>query len=350
MTIRYKCEECSSVLKIKEELIGTEGKCPKCKTKFIVPDSGDHEEPSPKDSSPKKKSKSAETAKAKKPKKSPAVEKVQPVPVTEKAPADDEEFDPTDILFGTDDDDEVGVTPSASEQSSDDDEPVDDVFDAFDDDDELTAPPAMTPAPQTADSPTSATAADLLARKSGKSPSVSGQSYGSAMAAVSSSVEKSLRSKDDNPKKKVQPRLKSEGGEWEKQFILTRVLPAVAGVLVVCSLGYWVMMDRANVPPLHYVSGTVMLDGRPLSGATVEFFPVGADREGQVANSSGTTDANGEYVLFYVDGYKGAVEGQFIVTINSDFDFIPPDYTDFPTDHIREVTGTSEFNFDLTSN
>ena len=37
MTIRFTCSECASVLKIKDELAGTNGKCPKCKTPFIVP-------------------------------------------------------------------------------------------------------------------------------------------------------------------------------------------------------------------------------------------------------------------------------------------------------------------------
>ena len=37
MTIRFTCAECASILKIKDELAGTGAKCPKCKTKFIVP-------------------------------------------------------------------------------------------------------------------------------------------------------------------------------------------------------------------------------------------------------------------------------------------------------------------------
>ena len=43
--IRYKCEKCGSVLKIKDRLAGTKGKCPKCETAFKVPDapSGDAE-------------------------------------------------------------------------------------------------------------------------------------------------------------------------------------------------------------------------------------------------------------------------------------------------------------------
>jgi hypothetical protein len=38
MSIKVQCKECGSVLKIKEELAGTEGKCPKCKTPFRVPE------------------------------------------------------------------------------------------------------------------------------------------------------------------------------------------------------------------------------------------------------------------------------------------------------------------------
>ena len=37
MTIRFTCAECASELKIKDELAGTAGRCPKCKTKFVVP-------------------------------------------------------------------------------------------------------------------------------------------------------------------------------------------------------------------------------------------------------------------------------------------------------------------------
>ena len=38
MAIRFTCAECASVLSIKDDLAGTAGRCPKCKTQFIVPD------------------------------------------------------------------------------------------------------------------------------------------------------------------------------------------------------------------------------------------------------------------------------------------------------------------------
>ena len=37
MSIRYECDQCGSVLKIKVDLAGKPGKCPKCKTAFTVP-------------------------------------------------------------------------------------------------------------------------------------------------------------------------------------------------------------------------------------------------------------------------------------------------------------------------
>lgn len=40
MTIRFTCPECSSEMKIKDELSGTAARCPKCKTKFVVPAAG----------------------------------------------------------------------------------------------------------------------------------------------------------------------------------------------------------------------------------------------------------------------------------------------------------------------
>ncbi len=46
MTIRFTCAECASVLKIKDELAGTTGRCPKCKTKFVVPAAPSDERPS----------------------------------------------------------------------------------------------------------------------------------------------------------------------------------------------------------------------------------------------------------------------------------------------------------------
>ncbi len=47
MSIRFECPECQSVLKIKDALAGTDGKCPKCKTPFVVPAASSRGDPVP---------------------------------------------------------------------------------------------------------------------------------------------------------------------------------------------------------------------------------------------------------------------------------------------------------------
>ena len=46
MPIRFKCGECGAAMTIKDELAGTSGKCPKCKTAFKVP-GGEAQTPAP---------------------------------------------------------------------------------------------------------------------------------------------------------------------------------------------------------------------------------------------------------------------------------------------------------------
>ena len=69
-----------------------------------------------------------------------------------------------------------------------------------------------------------------------------------------------------------------------------------------------------NAPPLYPVTGTVTLDGQPLAGAGVMFFP----REQTRGNACvGMTDAAGKYTLKPErTGGSGAPEGVFAVTIS----------------------------------
>jgi hypothetical protein len=67
---------------------------------------------------------------------------------------------------------------------------------------------------------------------------------------------------------------------------------------------------------LAEVSGTVTLDGKPLSGVTVTFYPVAEKSDAQAAHSIGTTDASGAYTLSTADGRKGAVVGKHKVVVN----------------------------------
>ena len=80
-----------------------------------------------------------------------------------------------------------------------------------------------------------------------------------------------------------------------------------------------------HLPELVPVSGTVTLDGKPLSGATVTFLPVGATRG---RSCYGVTGADGRYELMETDKNKGAPEGEFEVLCNK---WVMPDGSDLPT-------------------
>ncbi len=64
---------------------------------------------------------------------------------------------------------------------------------------------------------------------------------------------------------------------------------------------------------LASVSGTVTIDGHPLSGAVVQFQPVG--REG--SSSAGITDERGRYELMHTFQERGALRAEHIVTIRT---------------------------------
>jgi hypothetical protein len=64
---------------------------------------------------------------------------------------------------------------------------------------------------------------------------------------------------------------------------------------------------------LARVEGVVSLNGQPLSEATVEFRPAA----NEAAPSSGRTDADGHYELYYTFETAGAVPGEHIVSIRT---------------------------------
>lgn len=65
------------------------------------------------------------------------------------------------------------------------------------------------------------------------------------------------------------------------------------------------------IPPLEPVSGTVTIDGAPVAGVAVTFFPAGQGAKGNP--STGTTDASGKYSLKHRSGKDGIPAGDYIV-------------------------------------
>lgn len=111
-----------------------------------------------------------------------------------------------------------------------------------------------------------------------------------------------------------------------------------------------------DLPELGEVTGTVTLDGAPLSDATVSFQ---SDELGRMA--SGKTDAAGHYELILLNETKGAVVGSnkvFITTSHPGEDGVPgsakketlPKKYNKETELTKDVkSGKNEFNFDLQS-
>jgi hypothetical protein len=64
-------------------------------------------------------------------------------------------------------------------------------------------------------------------------------------------------------------------------------------------------------PLMTPAGGTVLLDGKPLEGATVNFMGEGAARA-----ASGVTDASGKFSLTTFEPNDGAAPGKHIVTIS----------------------------------
>ncbi len=65
----------------------------------------------------------------------------------------------------------------------------------------------------------------------------------------------------------------------------------------------------AGGPEIAYVTGKVTMDGKPLPNATVVFVP----ENGRPAGA--TTDEEGEYVLNFAQGRKGAIPGESTIRI-----------------------------------
>jgi hypothetical protein len=82
----------------------------------------------------------------------------------------------------------------------------------------------------------------------------------------------------------------------------------------------------SNEPRLVPVSGTVTRDGKPLSGATVTFIPVGETRGN---DASGRTDSTGKYSLADPKGRPGTAAGTYKVTISR---LLLPDGSEYKPD------------------
>lgn len=142
------------------------------------------------------------------------------------------------------------------------------------------------------------------------------------------------------------------------------VRSAWAGVLVVAAAG----LSGCAAGDVAAVSGRVTLDGKPLAGVWVNFYPAaapGRPNPGYPSVSAAPTDADGRYTLTIPQTRQaGAVVGPHAVSVNTftapepegssstkpHFDPLPAKYTT-PSELRFDVPagGTTEANFDLVS-
>ena len=92
-------------------------------------------------------------------------------------------------------------------------------------------------------------------------------------------------------------------------------LPTV-GVLIACFVLYFLsssmFAEKLKYPPLHPVSGTITLDGKPVADVQLTFLSQKAllsDDEIRIGTSNGQTDSEGRYTLNYAPNVRGAVAG-----------------------------------------
>lgn len=69
---------------------------------------------------------------------------------------------------------------------------------------------------------------------------------------------------------------------------------------------------KGDTPELGYVEGNVTLDGEPLEGALITFYPQGGGRP-----SYGRTNASGWYEMIYTNQAKGVLPGEHSISIST---------------------------------
>jgi len=126
-------------------------------------------------------------------------------------------------------------------------------------------------------------------------------------------------------------------------------LRCVLLVVVAISLGVG-GCGRSDLPELGRVRGTVTLDGKPVPGLGVAFYPLSGGRQ-----ALATTDENGRFDLTFVDGVPGAKTGTNEVTFFWPDPDVPPSVRLPAKYNVQKLTfdvnpGDNKFDIELNSN
>lgn len=358
MTIRVRCDGCSAVMKVKDELAGAKGKCPKCKSPFVVPqiDATDSDATASQKNgntarSDDKKSAASKT-KAVNAKQGESSDKLPPEAAANAANETSAALEaPIDLP--------LELTPPVPAMDSDE----------FDPRSALAAGSSTSVPALTAVAPTEPvnkpSVADLMkehSEKKGRRTKRQEKTKTSKAAELAQPVVTSGSAADALNRKYDQKRDESADSEKlmtrderrqaeQKEAMIDfakKGIPALAGVLLL-SYGLITFMMSASLPPLGYASGTVTKNGTPLSGVQVVFAPKAKSGQEPAANSTVSqafTDSSGKYTLMYDQENEGVLPGNHEVTImsSSGMTFKLPTEKQFQTIKVDE-DHTLDFNF-----
>ncbi|MCA9077496.1 MAG: carboxypeptidase regulatory-like domain-containing protein [Planctomycetaceae bacterium] len=348
MTIRYKCDDCGSKLNIKDELAGSQGKCPKCKSAFTVP----QPDTSAKQPAVSKDVSSSTESQPDAPPQRKLSAKERITATTPARKSQDEEFDPVAFLM---EDEPMAAPTRRVNPLSDEEIPMDLELELSDDD----PPPARRARRRVELDSDAEMQLGSASASAGAMLSGGGSSANAAKDLLTRAVEesraRSSRIEEDEPAEPSE--LREALGE-----VLTRGLPGLLAIVITCAGIYFLIRSATSgyeYPELGYVTGTVTLDGKPLAGARVEFtptektFPITEKRSIRVRSSKAFTNEEGYYELRYDQDVEGAVVGDHRVKINKPEgprEVVPIQFSGPVSTETRIVeSGSQEFDFALES-
>jgi DNA-directed RNA polymerase subunit M/transcription elongation factor TFIIS len=295
MTIRFKCVECNSVMKIKDEKAGTTGHCPKCKKEFIVP------QPSVEESSVEEPvAAAAEGKKSRKVADAPKEKTSDPV-IEQTEESMEDEFQR--ILMGGDSPKDASHKKGADSDTYLTGDSSDEHPDALNSNSATKMEHVPEPPPKARPRTTAEMADALINNTAEPTLKKTGKAFGEGRG-----------DKEDVRKK---------AAAEARMYYIKRIGLGAIGVPLVCFGLYYMMSSMmgsgTKYPPLGRVTGKVTLDGVPVPSAMVSFQPMaeGPKADTKIAGSAGVTDKEGHYELFYVEGVRGAVVGKHSVQIRA---------------------------------
>ena len=291
MTIRYTCTGCESVLKIKDEKAGNNGRCPKCKTEFVVPFATDGDGVEIAARAASRVSASIDTI----------VDDVDmPIELTPEV-EESADFDPLDVLSG--------LATSARSVAA------------------RTSPAVTDKKPSVAELMRDFEAGKKKDRKKDSSSEVSipiattgsaDQTAGSAANALSRAYQQK-RDSASAPTVSVKDAKAAEQHLLMMDFIKKRAAPGILIVSVLVYSYFW-WMNRVEYTglPLYEVTGQTLKGGQPAPGIEIFFAPSGSGLDDLRPIVKAVSDTDGYFRVMYDTSFYGAPAGEYTIGLRDE--------------------------------